>query len=96
MYFTIDDDKPEISLDPQEMDREIQIGKIFRLNVSETNTLSSVLYLWNGNPAYNGVLTHPYEITVPSLPDGEIELIINASNFQFLSAKRYQDVCQRY
>ncbi len=79
-YFTIDNGIPEISLDPQDMDLEIQIGEKIRLNISETNTLTSVSYLWKGDPPYAGILTHPYEITVPFLPDGEINLTINAQD----------------
>ncbi len=74
----IDDIEPKIELDPQDREREIRIGEKILLNITEANTLTSILYRWGEDSEHSGILTAPYEIFVPILPEGDIELSINA------------------
>lgn len=79
-FFTLDDIKPTIQLLNPDMDIELQVGESFHLNISDINTLNAVLYTWDGHPEFANSLVSPYDIIVPSLPDGEIQLIVNAQD----------------
>ncbi|WP_457916832.1 hypothetical protein [Candidatus Lokiarchaeum ossiferum] len=79
-FFTIDDTKPTIQLMNLEMAMELQVGAVFNLNISELNSIHTILYTWDGYPEFSNSLISPYEIKVPSLSDGENILIVNAQD----------------
>ena len=76
--FIIDSTAPTIVLNSPPNGSEIKSGTIIDLDVSDTNTLSQVLYHWDGNP--DATLASPYDVSTSGLNEGSHTLYIYAED----------------
>ena len=76
--FMIDDTSPTISLTSPTDGSEIQPGVAIDLDISDSNTLSQVLYNWDGGT--NTTLPAPYNVSTLSLSDGTHVLNVYAED----------------
>ncbi|MCF2137529.1 MAG: Ig-like domain-containing protein [Candidatus Thorarchaeota archaeon] len=76
--FVIDDTAPVITLNSPSDGSEIQSGTMIDLDVTDSHSVASVLYNWDGGT--NTTLSSPYDVDTSGLSDGSHVLNIYAQD----------------
>ncbi len=74
--FVVDDTPPSVVLNSPADGSEIRSGTLIDLDVSDTNTLDTVLYAWDGGTETS--LASPYDVPTSGLSEGTHTLAVSA------------------